>query len=141
MLSPVKHAPLNLPASPRPPKDRTPPELPLPGHTSFLLLEWNFPQRTYLFLKDISLVVTPPPVFITPLAASQQPPQPRDPTLASEPSPGQPLPCPTPDHTPLLNNETIVIATPASPRLGNPPVAAAFDPAFWTFSGRLGLSN
>ena len=78
--------PKPLPASPRPPKVRTPPALPSPGRTSFLLSEWNYPRRTYHFLEDILLVLAPPPVFIPPPAASQQPPQPPGPTPAPEPT-------------------------------------------------------
>ena len=97
-LPPANHAPPNLPASPRPPKARTPPALPSPGRTSFPLSEWNFPRRTYRFLEDIPLVLTPP-------------------------------------------DDAIVVATPPSPRLGNPTVAPAFDPAFLTFARSLGVSD
>ena len=142
-LPPENHAPPNLPASPRPPKARTPPALPSPGRTSFPLSEWNFPRRTYRFLEDIPLVLTPPPVFISPPAASQQPLQPPDPAPAAEPPPVEPLACPPFDLTPPVDGDTVVVAaTPPSPRLGNPPrLASTLDLDFLSFARSLGLSD
>ena len=146
----------DLPTSPRPPKARTPPALPSPGRTSFALSEWNYPRRTYRFLEDIPLVLTPPPVFVPAPAASQQPPQPPDPTPASEPSPVQltraleppatSSPLPRPDTPPALglsptvDDDTIVVATPPGPGPGTPPDDIFLDPDFMAFALGLGCT-
>ena len=54
-FDPGTPVPLILTSSPRPPKARTPPELPLPDRTGFHLSEWNFPSTTYRSLTDVPL--------------------------------------------------------------------------------------
>ena len=100
--------------TPRPPKARTPPALPSPGRTSFPLSEWNCPRRTYRFLEDIPLVLTPPPVFASAPAACQQPPLPPDPSpLPRSDTPPALRPSPPVDDT--------AIAAPPNPRFALPP--------------------